>query len=401
MAKADLGAMARGWIARLLGGGPKTVTEDGKADLATARGASSGALTKGYRSPEAAVAFGRHVACAGAVVLLLWAVAAGAWRALRHAQEHSYVVEFAGSVWLVVAGGSLLYAAGALGAMALVVLASGLVGGAFGFLFGLPRMDGRGAPQPLTQNIAPGPNAQIVSGTAQGGAAPAGGNLAQAPGQAAPGQAGDARPAQPAVAGTSAARMAAERSYFRMSPALNEIADWLTKIIVGLGLVQARDIAAGFRDIVRWLLGSAGLDRFPAAGVVAPACMVIGLIGGFILVYLMMTLVMGREIADAALDLDAESVRAREEGARSREEEQRKATARRALLAYWGREEIRKKASVPTARAELPVDDAALEFASLDFASLTTNVEKNAWINIKWALGDEATASAALDRMLG
>jgi hypothetical protein len=393
--------MACGWIARRLTGGRTTVNAGTGTETGGGRGAAQ-AAKKDYRDPGAAVAFGRRLALGGIAVLLLWALAAGTWRALRHTEQQGFVLRLVQPEWLAVLGGSLFYAAGALGAALLILLAAGLVGGAFGFLFGLPRMDGRGAPQQLTQNIAPGQNAQIVSGTSQGGAAPAGGNLAQAPGGASSGATGDGRPAQQAAATAASARAAAatERTYFRMSPALNEIADWLTKIIVGLGLVQAGAIAAGFERIMFWLLGPAGLHRFPLAAIVVPACMLIGVIGGFILVYLMMTLVMGREIADAALDLDAETVRAKEEADREREELQRKASDRRRLVGTWSGEEIRKKASVRTLRAELPLDDAAREFAALDFDGLTSNSERNAWINIRWALGDEAAASAALNKML-
>ncbi|MBR0674435.1 tetratricopeptide repeat protein, partial [Neoroseomonas soli] len=112
---------------------------------------------------------------------------------------------------------------------------------------------------------------------------------------------------------------------YRASPALNEIADWLTKIIVGIGLVQARDIAGYFRRLLDYLLTTAGLERFPVAEAIVPAALIAGLIAGFFWAYLLVALLLSRELADAAMDLEGAGVRRAEEQARKAKREADKA----------------------------------------------------------------------------
>ena len=116
-------------------------------------------------------------------------------------------------------------------------------------------------------------------------------------------------PARQELTGTGQQTMvqqrASARGGFQMSPALTEIADWLTKIIVGLGLVQAGPIMSGFASIVRFLLQDARLDYFFAAGAVRasrhrgrPDRWLYGRV-------LLMALFIGRELAYAAVDMEA------------------------------------------------------------------------------------------------
>lgn len=360
--------MVCAWIARkIVGGG--TVARDGKP----AAPAAQTPPAQHYRHPERAVALGLWFARLVTLLLVLWAVAAGTWRALRPATGRDDAMAALDPDWMVLAGGAAFYAAGALGAVALILLAAALVGGAFGFLFGLPRMEGRVA---------------VTQGAAMEAAVRSGG-----------GAAGAASSAQAPVRTSTEASATAERTTFRMSPALNEIADWLTKIIVGLGLVQAREIGGGFLDIVNWLLGPVGLSRFPVAGAVVPASIVIGLIGGFVLVYLVMTLVIGRELADAALDLDAERARQREAEERLRMNAQAKLEARQAVLRVWGtREMTRRLDALRVGEERPPVDQHAQDFAAQDLAAVADS-EVRAWYNVQRALGNDADAERALPRL--
>lgn len=187
----------------------------------------------------------------GVGAIALWAIAAGTWRALRTAST-----PLPAEPW-VYFGGAVLFAAGAAAIAALILLASALFGGILGFLFGLPRQ---------TPPSAGGGSG--ASGTGQ--------------------------------KGESNTRAPAE---YAMSPALIEIADWLTKIIVGIGLVQFELIRNTFNAVVALFLGAGGVGKFPGGGVVVPTLMMIGLIGGFIAAYLATALALGRELADVALDL--------------------------------------------------------------------------------------------------
>jgi hypothetical protein len=360
--------MVCAWIARKIVGG-SAVAHDGKPGAP--QPPLRPALT--YRHPERAVALGLWFARLVAALLAVWAVAAGTWRAQRPGAVHDDALRTIDPDWLVLAGGAVFYAAGALGAVALVLLAAALVGGAFGFLFGLPRMEGRVA---VTQGAAS--EAAVRSGGPAGGGAPA---------------------ASTPVRTTTEASTAAERTTFRMSPALNEIADWLTKIIVGLGLVQAREIGDGFLAIVTWLLGPVGLSRFPMAGAVVPASIVIGLIGGFVLVYLVMTLVIGRELADAALDLDAERARQLEAEERRGLEARAKLEAQRAVVRAWGTREMTRRLDALRPGAERPpVDAEAQAFAAQDLSTVADS-EVRAWYNVQRALGNDADAERALPRL--
>lgn len=323
-----------------------------------------------------------------AVPLALWAVAAGTWRALDTTVADAEMVGIIGYQTVAAAGAALFYALGGFAAGVLILVAAGLIGGAFGFLFGLPRMEPRGAGFAASEQRRQDTN----------GAAPAGGPAAENE-----------------ASSTATARTVVARTGFRMSPALNEIADWLTKIIVGVGLVQARDIGDGFASVMHFLLRDAGLMRFPAAGVMVPACMVIGLIGGFILCYLVMTLLVGPQLARAADDLETVS-ELREKADRAKEraddEERRRAeaeaetqrTAARArerakVVDDWRKFDLLELLSQRPGTAKPEVSEAAREFAELDFGACATLDEKLAWAKINAALGRQEQAFEAYQAM--
>lgn len=288
-----------------------------------------------YRDAGIVLAAGRNVGRALIAALVCWALAAGTWRALRAVVGEGkplsvQALDLGVQFW----GGALLFAFAAAAAAVLIVLVSGLIGGALGFLFALPRMEVRGSAS--TQEVSNG-------GSQREGAS-----------GATPLQGNSGSPRKDAFGATPSSDNA---SMFRPSPALNEIADWLTKIIVGLGLVQSTAIGQGFRDVMVFMLGTGGLGRFPVAGVVVPACMLIGLTGGFIAVYLAMTLAVSPEIARAAFVLETQ----RERQAVQERDEARNAqlTAELAAQRAEEREAAAKRATDEAEQAAVQADKVA------------------------------------------
>lgn len=110
-------------------------------------------------------------------------------------------------------------------------LSAALAGGFFGVLFGLPSLPMR---NPTTRVEAP-----PATAPSQTPAAPA------------------AAPDGPAAAGTTSIQTATARVEqelpYNDSTSLEQIADWLTKIIVGLALTQYQDWSAGFASLSRGL----------------------------------------------------------------------------------------------------------------------------------------------------
>ncbi|MBR0652601.1 hypothetical protein GXW78_23290 [Roseomonas terrae] len=265
------------------------------------------------RGIEVSARLGRRSLIAGLAVLLLWAIAAGTWRAAATAAAGwPFAWSDAWSAIGLLILGAPFHIIGAFATVAGLVVAAGLIGAFFGFLFGLPRLD---------------PRSQALAAT-QGGAGAARGSDQRPP------AVDDATPTEPAAAGGTRSHSATVAQQilasYRASPALNEIADWLTKIIVGVGLVQARDIGHGFTSLLHYLLMDAGLVRYPAAGAVVPAALIAGTIGGFLWAYLLMTLLLSRELAEAAMDLENAGVRRAEAQARKARKEAEKAQRDRA-----------------------------------------------------------------------
>ena len=324
-------------------------------------GHSTIGYAKWWRSPALALDLARRVLILTAAMLVAWALAAGTWRAWKTAAGALDAAVKASlpedTLLRAMIVGAPFYVLGALGAVTLILIASALIGGAFGFLFGIPRME---------------PGQVVVAPRQTPPTPPTAGTSAPASGAAA---AGPMPSADRSSATAQATTTPGQRIPFRPSPALNEIADWLTKIIVGLGLVQARDIGAGFRDIMFWLLKNAGLDRFPAAGAVVPACMIGGLIGGFLAAYLITTLVIGPEIADAADALDTE----REALKRQAEEDRIDARLSREAAARFQGEAARAEADRANERARRLAVEAgeraqiASEWQSVDLQALLTD----------------------------
>lgn len=118
--------------------------------------------------------------------------------------------------------GAVLLVAGwgthAIGPVLLWAIASIAAGGAVGFLFGIPRAGGSasraGSPGGRAQSAASSADADATSGS----------------------------PTSPGAAAASGAATSAAGAELRPNTNLEEVSDWLTKIIVGLGLVHLQDL---------------------------------------------------------------------------------------------------------------------------------------------------------------
>src|SRR4051794_16651775 len=121
--------------------------------------------------------------------------------------------------------------------------AAGAVGGILGFLFGLPR--GR-----LSDELAT-PSTEATP-------APGGGPTSLA------------------------------SAHYLASTNLNKVSDWLTTIVIGLGLVNLGNALPALRSLAAAL--EAPLGGAPYAGAIGIAVMICGLIGGFLVLYLYTTI---------------------------------------------------------------------------------------------------------------
>jgi hypothetical protein len=187
-------------------------------------------------------------------ILIIWSIGAGAMRATwllsanpMHLSWLSRVGDECATdgctlqVWLF----TLLQIVRAIGGTTLICLGSGLVGGFFGFLFGIPRR------------------------IAADGAAPA---------------------------STTAGQDKAVAANYALSTNLTQISDWLTKVIVGVSLVEARNAYSGFITIsnaaAEWLFES----RHGSPAVLA-AALAGGAVFGFLFFYLYTQFILSRLIA--------------------------------------------------------------------------------------------------------
>ena len=321
-----------------------------------------------------------YVFRAAMLALIAWAVAAGSersWQLATSSESSSVLVGW--SRVSILLGATIFYVLGALGTIALIMLAAGLIGGLFGFLFGTPRLESA-----RSQALLTSPSVSTTAAAGPAGEAPA---TVTGPQQ------------QQLVQQTASAR-----GGFQMSPALTEIADWLTKIIVGLGLVQAGPISAGFGSIVQWLLRDAKLDQFFAAGAVIPAAILVGLIGGFMFGYLLMALFIGRELAHAAIDMETLQNRAYEEGERRGTimARQKEVTYLDAVSALRGKDiDAISLGAWSEGTANMPHDvvRAAETVAVRDLDGINTPEELQAWAKAQTLLGRHRDAVKGFQKL--
>lgn len=167
--------------------------------------------------------------------------------------------------WAAPLLGVPFYALKAFGACLLVALASAMAGALFGFLFGVPRPISEDS-QSAARTSASGAGGTNAGDGASGG--PAGGTSAGGSNLVSPQR-------------SDAARMRRWQS----STNLTQISDWLTKVIVGVGLVDARDIygtVAGLANTAALMM----FDGYVGSKLVVPSLMIAGAIIGFLYSYL-------------------------------------------------------------------------------------------------------------------
>lgn len=335
------------------------------------------------RQLERCFSFMLNIGNAAGIALLTWACAAGAWRAW---QTVAHTQEWLGSPsiwlrWLLLFGGTIFYTAGALGTILAVAIACGLAGGLVGFLFGTPRLDSSKS------------QAAAVAPAQPSSSKPASGVPTQDVGSS-----GSIALQKTSDNQGSETVTATARSGLHMSPALTEIADWLTKIIVGLGLVEARSIGSAAYNVVIWILDVGGFGKFPIAGALVPATMIIGLAGGFMFGYLFMSLLVARELATAAIDIDAVQS-AEQRGKRQQaEEEVQFRTAAGQLRALDLGTILNGGAGRPRGTASQRAAARVLTFRSLE--SCTSSDDLQAWAKGQVVLGNLDRAVEALQEVV-
>ena len=174
---------------------------------------------------------------------------------------------------LLALGAWLVSVGEALAAALLVFIATASIGAIVGFLFGVPR--------PLSES---GPGAASAAAAASSAAASPAGSAAGAA-AAAPTQAALSAPA-------------ASPGWYANTN-LTQVSDWLTKIIVGVGLVEATRVGGVAQDIAAYVRPLLFGGDFGAA-LVVPALMLIGLIVGFMYCYLFTQLFLAALMAQTA-----------------------------------------------------------------------------------------------------
>jgi hypothetical protein len=197
--------------------------------------------------------------------------------------------------WLAPLLGVPVYALKAFGVTMLIGLAAAMVGGLLGFLFGVPRLTG----ETMAQSTSPatlGPGSAVSAVQASSIPAPAA-DTAVPPGQLSSGGAATVR----------------GRRVWQSSTNLTEISDWLTKIIVGVGLVEAKSIYDGLFQ----LSGSLGTMLFEGAAgslLVIPAVIIIGALLGFLYAYLFTQLVVAELVVRTDVELSNAGVPSQDQG---------------------------------------------------------------------------------------
>jgi hypothetical protein len=190
----------------------------------------------------------------------------------------------------------------------LAALSAFAAGGMLGFVFGLPRWGESPAVQqtvvqqsPQTQPGAAG-SQQTVTATAQTDGASVEAKAAEAGQPKSAATRGDPPNANASAPNGQGAAGGTRGSRVRPNTGLEKVMDWLTTLIVGLGLVHLRDGIGYVKKTSGWvtaaIAGSPGIE--PSTNFAAGAAILIPYaIAGFFLVYLWAQRYMGREMAQA------------------------------------------------------------------------------------------------------
>lgn len=144
----------------------------------------------------------------------------------------------------------------------LVAVSSMSVGGLFGFLFGIPRS--------LANSNSPPSDESVGSGSGSG---------------------------------------QSDKGFYRANTNLEQISDWLTKILVGVGLTQLNSMPSLISQLGTYLSDGAQNENFtpPLAAITSVGFVVIG----FILVYLWTRIYLGSQFAQADLEMFGKKIDAR------------------------------------------------------------------------------------------
>ncbi|MCX4525585.1 MULTISPECIES: tetratricopeptide repeat protein [unclassified Streptomyces] len=93
---------------------------------------------------------------------------------------------------------------------------------------------------------------------------------------------------------------------YRSNTNLEQISDWLTKILVGVGLIQLVRIPEAARSLAHWLTPSLG--SVPSSGAFAMGIVVYNLVAGFLIGYLVTRLRMARALSSADAEIRDEKI---------------------------------------------------------------------------------------------
>jgi hypothetical protein len=288
-----------------------------------------------------------------AVILLLWAAGAAAMRTAwlfadgpdgtaKVPKITTMDVVSSPLAWLLL----LLQVARAMGGVLLLCLAAGLVGALLGFLFGIPR--------PLSGTDTP----PITTG---GTAPPATTNI-------------------PQVA-----------KAWGLSTNLTQISDWLTKIIVGVGLVEAKTAWGDFQLLTAAAAGWLFEMRHGSPAVI-PAALIGGAVFGFLFTYLYTELIVARLIAAADAGLSTLPSPAATRPLQAIH------TIRQALVPRISRSRGATETTDQPTQQEV---NAALQYHLVRLADLTTRLDVQNWSRAKAILDDYRPAVDGYVRLLG
>jgi hypothetical protein len=96
---------------------------------------------------------------------------------------------------------------------------------------------------------------------------------------------------------------AGSKAHFSMNSNLLKVSDWVTTVLVGLSLVNLREIPSGLNRLGSWAAPALGDE--PGSKSMAVFLTIAGSIAGFLLMYLWTTVTLRGHLEDAARDIEA------------------------------------------------------------------------------------------------
>lgn len=228
----------------------------------------------------------------GLLVLLtaVWSIAAGVLQSGRlianyHSIFQNTVLDVGWMQGAALLPAAVIYTLKAFGVSMLVCLSAASIGAIIGFLFGVPRPISESGLQPSQSN-----GSSVVT-------APQSTDRAAPPESGPTGAAAVTPPPPPTLSAASSAVPG-----WQASTNLTQISDWLTKIIVGVGLVEAHRITEVAGNI-NTFVSSQLFEGLVGTQLVLPALMLAGLIFGFLYSYLFTQLFLAAMMAYSAAEV--------------------------------------------------------------------------------------------------